>query len=64
MLVVLYIVPVAAPGKAMFLEQAAAESGLSVEAMTEYTSLSFSAWKKGTKFETASADDDTRIRDA
>ncbi|MCI9006014.1 MAG: ABC transporter permease [Lachnospiraceae bacterium] len=41
-----------------FLEQAAAESGLSVEAMTEYTSLSFSAWKKGTKFETASADDD------
>ncbi len=41
-----------------FLEQAAGEAGLSVEAMTEYSSLGCAAWKKGGRFDFLSVSDD------
>lgn len=41
-----------------FLEQAAGEGGLSIEAMTEYSSLGCTAWKKGEKIQFLSVSDD------
>ena len=41
-----------------FLEQAAAEEGLSIEAMTEYSSLGCAAWKKGGKIQFLAVSDD------